>query len=125
MKFILQKNFEGELAPDMSYLGMEFPLLLETDMYFSEDKTIFISKYRVMFGYRLHAGFIDTMDSYFELDICCGIEPENYTNLFNKIVSIISKNGSEDPFKGIPTCSVIKPYMKDDNFKKIIEELNK
>ena len=109
----------------MSYLGIELPNVLETDMYFSEDNSIFISKYRVMFGYRLHAGFIDTMGSYFELDICCGIEPENYSNLFNKIVSIISKNGSEDPFKDIPKWSDIKPYMNDLSFIKIIEDLNK
>lgn len=125
MNFILQKDWQGELTPDMSYLGLDFPKVLETDMYFSEDKTIFISKYRVMFGYRLHAGFIDTMDSYFELDICCGIESEDYSNLFNKIVSIISKNGSEDPFKNIPNCSNIKPYMNDLSFIKIIEDLNK
>lgn len=118
IRFFKQENWVDPMGND-NMLGIP----LESDMYFCQNKELFISKYRVMFGYRLHAGWIDTMNQYFELDICCGPDELPYLAMFASIKKIIAKNGYEDPFKGLPTCSRIKPYYKDTEFCELIKNL--
>lgn len=82
-----------------------------------------VGKFRVMFGWRLRAGFIgnDTV----ELDICCGDKAEAYDDMLKKVCAIIKYNvdKSKDPFYGIPSNSKIKPYFNDEAFCKQINIL--
>lgn len=83
--------------------------------------SIEIFKFRVMFGYRLRAGYTGYMSS--ELDICCGAQPKAYEEIFTKVVAIMISNGPENVFKNIPIMSKIKPYYNDNQFLDTIEEL--
>ncbi len=46
-----------------------------------------IGKYRVLFGYRLRAGYIGRYS--YELDICCGALSKHYEDMLLKIVTIM------------------------------------
>jgi len=82
-----------------------------------------IGKFRVMFGWRLRAGFIG--NDAVELDICCGDKSEAYDDMLKKVCAIIQYNvgKSKDPFYGIPSYSKIKPYFNDETFCKQIDIL--
>ena len=92
-----------------------------TDQVVLED--IIISKYRVLYGYRLRAGFIEYPCC--ELDIWCGAKKEDYDTMDEKIRSIIVHNikNNKDPFQDIPRFSIIKPYFNDEKFLAKIEKL--
>ncbi len=93
--------------------------------FIDENTQIEICKYPVLFGYRLRAGYTETINSlgFYEIDICCGQSKEMFDILFNKIVSIIKNNPKDDVFKGIPVFSKIKPYYNDQDFLTKIENL--
>lgn len=93
----------------------------ESQTYTYRRNNIEIFRYRVMFGYRLRAGFIGRLSS--ELDICCGAQDLHYNDLLTKIATIIINNPVSNPFKNIPMISKIKPYFNDDEFLDIIEGL--
>ncbi len=101
-----------EKAPDQEHLTERHTL-----------GNIELGKYKVMFGYRLRAGFIG--NQWYELDICCGAQTKLYDDLFHKVCTIIQWNIEEahGPFRGIPSMSRIKPYDKDDEFLDVIDEL--
>lgn len=82
-----------------------------------------IGKFRVMFGWRLRAGFIG--NDAVELDICCGDKAEAYDDMLKKVCAIIQYNvgKSKDPFYGIPSYSKIKPYFNDIVFCQKINDI--
>jgi hypothetical protein len=85
----------------------------------ADGEFIVIGKYRVMFGYRLIAGYADMPDfetSSNELNICCGADKKDYDIMFEVVKNKISANPSDDPFCGIPQMSKIKPYFNDREF---------
>lgn len=84
------------------------------------NNNIEIGKYRVMFGYRLRAGDVDS--DCCDLDICCGAEEHHYKEMEHKIMTIMASQ-PEDPFKGIPSFSKVKPYFNDEEFCNIINKL--
>jgi hypothetical protein len=127
MKFIPQPEFRipGEETVNLSPLvlammGSDLPAneSFSTDICFSEDKEIFTFKYRVMYGYRFRAGFMENINSFSELDICCGADEKVYEEIKKKVHAIISLNIEigKDPFEGIPKWSTVKPYPLDSNF---------
>lgn len=82
---------------------------------------VIIGKYQVAFGYRIRAGFVH--GSCYELDLCCGSSKKDYEELLDKVKIIIAANPMNEPFKGIPSFSSIKPYPKDDDFMLTIDKL--
>ena len=82
-----------------------------------------IGKYRVMFGYRLRAGWVG--NEWYELDICCGAVKKTYDDLFTKVKAIMEWNHAKgrNVFASIPPMSQIKPYDKDDEFLDTLEAL--
>lgn len=77
----------------------------------SEDGTIEIGIYPVMFGYRVRAGFIGGFST--ELDWCGGDNQTQVELLYSIAKSILESQGN---FNGMPPFSKIKPFFKDEEF---------
>ncbi len=98
------------------------PAIFFTEKYIyqvANGEFIVIGKHRVIFGYRLLAGYVDLPNNeaeYNALNICCGPEKEDYDIMFSKIKEIILSNPPDDPFKGIPQQSKTQPYFNDPEF---------
>jgi hypothetical protein len=88
-----------------------------------DNELLVLGKYRVIFGYRLQVGFVDMLNnkcSFIEKNICCGSQRADYELLQNRIMEIIGNNPPDDPLKGIPSESRIKPYFNDPEFCKLL-----
>ena len=101
--------------------------VLEKDMeyepYYSFKEHWYVAKWRVLFGYRLRAGIVGSATT--TLDICCGPLDKYYDKLLKQVTAIMihNYNNHENPFKGIPPHSEIKPYYNDDDFLNHISSL--
>ncbi len=84
---------------------------------------VIVCKSRVMFGYRLRAGFEGEL--YYDLDICCGPEHVHYLAMLDIVTTLISANldKNKHPFHGIPPMSHVKPYYNDPQFCAKMKEL--
>lgn len=80
-----------------------------------ETNTIEIGIYRVLFGYRVRAGYIEK-DGCYKLDWCCGNRIEDILWLYLACICILSQRDPEDCFEGLPPVSQIKPYFNDMEF---------
>lgn len=84
----------------------------------SNDGTIEMGIYPVIFGYRVRAGYVDSMS--FELDWCGGDDHSQVELLYSIAKNILEHKNS---FNGIPTFSKIKPFYKDEEFVTQIKSL--
>ena len=74
-----------------------------------------IGVFRVMYGYRVRAGYVDSLGC--ELDWCAGADMKDLWYLFNVALSILSQRDSGPAcFDGIPRFSQVKPYYNDAEF---------
>lgn len=88
----------------------------------SQNNLVEIGTYRVMFGYRVRAGFCN--NSCVNLDWCAGDDWENIQRLYSIALSILSKrNEDKHCFEGLPMISKIKPFFLDNDFTSCIIEL--
>lgn len=89
----------------------------------SENGLITIGVFKVIFGYRIRAGFTkDLFGCYF--DWCAGGDWSNVERLYSIALAILSqREENEDCFLGIPTVSKVKPFFNDTEFMKCIMKL--
>ena len=89
----------------------------------SENGLITIGVFKVIFGYRIRAGFTkDLFGCYF--DWCAGGDWSNVERLYSIALAILSqREENEDCFLGIPTVSKVKPFFNDPEFVKCITKL--
>lgn len=86
-----------------------------TNRLISDCGRVEIGVYRVMYGYRVRAGYVDSLRA--ELDWCAGAYLTDLWCLFNMALAILSQRDSgPECFKGIPRHSQVKPYYKDAEF---------
>lgn len=88
----------------------------------SENGIVEIGVYKVIFGWRVRAGFCG--DAFCQIDWCGGDNWENVERLFSICHSILTKRDEDkNCFNGIPETSRIKPFYNDLNF--LIDVLEK
>lgn len=95
----------------------------------SEGGGVHIGIYRVMYGFRVRAGYTgDTLGCY--CDWCGGANWEDVERLYSLCVAILSQR--EEPgdqwrgssvFEGIPPVSSIKPFYLDKEFTERVTKL--
>lgn len=89
----------------------------------SENDVAYVGLFRVAFGYRVRAGFLDDLMGC-ELDWCAGADWDKIEKLYSMLISILEKrNEDASCFDGLPTITRIKPYFNDERFVKFIENL--
>lgn len=69
-----------------------------------------IGVYRVLFGYRVRAGYID--NGYYHLDYCCGAGPEWINRVYGIILTVMDERDESNAFDGFPQQQV-KPIEND------------
>lgn len=84
----------------------------------SEDGKIEMGIHPVMFGYRVRASFVGDGGCY--LDWCGGDNQAQVELLYSIAKNILENKGS---FKGLPSCSRIKPFYNDSEFVDYINGL--
>jgi hypothetical protein len=88
----------------------------------SDGWTVEIGVYRVLYGYRVRAGFVGAMCS--TLDWCAGPNWIEVESLYTMALQILmSREESSNCFDGIPTHSTVKPYRNDHEFLRQIAAL--
>jgi len=89
----------------------------------SENGLIRIGIYRVMFGWRIRAGFSKNMHSV-ELDWCAGGDWTHVEYLYAIALVILGQRPEDrNIFDGIPTFSAVKPFFLDRNFTMLVLRL--
>lgn len=95
-------------APDEDHTGM-FQRLV------SENQLVEMGIYRVMFGYRVRAGFVGSKGV--ELDWCGGGNWADVERLYAICKTILSKREeNRDCFENLPGQSEVKPFFNDISF---------
>lgn len=95
-------------APDSQYLKAR---------YINEEHNIELGIYPVIFGWRIHAGYIG--DFYYHIDYCCGDKKDMVEFLLSVVKNILEKNNYD--FKVLPNQN-IKPVFNDrECFPNLIE----
>lgn len=80
-----------------------------------ESKTIEFGVWRVMFGYRVRAGFVNEASVCW--DWCAGNDLKSLSFLYTIAEQILlSREVSRAAFEGVPEHSDIKPYFNDFKF---------
>lgn len=83
----------------------------------SSNFLIEIGVYRVLYGYRVRAGFIGALCS--NLDWCAGANWSHVESLYTMCLAVMtSREENRNCFDGIPTHSNVKPYFNDPEFLK-------
>lgn len=78
---------------------------------------------RVLFGYRIRAGFISNQFSNYEIDWCAGADIIQIRFLYSALLNILSQREENKLiFNGIPTYSKIKPFFNDPEFVQWLSE---
>lgn len=81
-----------------------------------------IGVYRVMYGFRVRAGYVG--EGSVAIDWCAGADLVMLRYLFNAAVLILSqRDGGMGCFNGIPGSSAIKPFFKDEHFMQRLIDL--
>ena len=88
----------------------------------SEGGTVEIGVFRVLYGYRVRAGFVGAIS--FNLDWCAGANWIEVESLYTMCLQILMDR-KEQPscFDGMPPCSTIKPYRNDHEFLRQVAAL--
>jgi hypothetical protein len=86
----------------------------------SDDGSIEMGVYPVMFGYRVRAGFVGRMSC--EIDWCGGAEQKQVEALYAIAKNIIERKGN---FINVPIASKMKPYYNDIDFIMRLGQLTK
>lgn len=85
----------------------------------SENNLIEMGVYRVMFGWRVRAGFCG--HSFCELDWCAGGNWKDLERLYSLCQAILLKRDENNNcFEGLPMISKIKPFFNDLEFLEIV-----
>jgi hypothetical protein len=88
----------------------------------SEGGTVEIGVYRVMYGYRVRAGFVGDMSC--RLDWCAGANWIEVESLYTMCLQILmGREESSSCFADIPPCSTVKPYRNDHEFLRRVAAL--
>ena len=88
----------------------------------SKSGLIEIGVFRVMFGWRVRAGFVNSFGGC-ELDWCAGGNWNDVERLYSLCLAILSKRDeNHECFKGIPLYSQIKPFYMDRSFLEIVSK---
>ena len=103
MKYIKKDDLKNELSNRYEY----------------EDGKIEFGIYKVLFGYRIRAGFVGSSSC--EIDWCCGDNNFHVSFLYNLVKEYLESFEGSNPFLELPICSKIKPYYKDEDFMNIIK----
>ena len=76
--------------------------------------------HRVLFGFRIRAGFI--ADEWgVKLDWCGGGDWRNVERLYSLTKAILmNRPENRQCFQGLPTCSKIKPFFLDEEFVRLV-----
>lgn len=116
--------------PDFDDMGRKSGFV---DMFVSYDTAapIYIARRKMLFGYRLTAGFVSQLANgwgteaskldellwgFYVLDICCGEHFVSYSVMFGAVKLLIEQNPRDDPFKDIPRHSAVRPWFNDHRF---------
>ena len=80
------------------------------------DTDYYFGIYNVLFGQRIRAGNYN--DNYsVNLDWCCGDDPVLLATTYAILYRYFERwDGEGNPFKNLPTCSMIKPFHHDKDF---------
>lgn len=93
-----------------------------TNRLVSECGKVEIGVYRVMYGFRVRAGYTESDEC--AIDWCAGANWLDVQTLFCLAVRILShRDASEDCFRGIPASSQIKPFYRDIQFVTQLSQL--
>jgi hypothetical protein len=85
----------------------------------SENNLIEMGVYRVMFGWRVRAGFCGNF--FCELDWCAGGNWKDVERLYSLCQAILLKREENDAcFEGLPMFSNKKPFFNDLEFLEIV-----
>lgn len=69
-----------------------------------------IGVHRVLFGYRVRAGYIG--NGYYDIDYCCGDDPEWIRRVYSAVLTVLTSREETDAFKGFPVQNT-KPMIND------------
>jgi len=72
--------------------------------------TIELGVYRVLFGYRVRAGYIG--NGYCDIDYCCGDDPVMISRVYSAVLTILSNRDEIYAFKDFPIQNS-KPMVND------------
>lgn len=87
----------------------------------SENELVEIAVYRVLYGWRVRAGFVGS--PFVELDWCGGGNWKDVERLYSLCLAVLSKREEGlDCFKELPMCSSVKPFYLDLDFVKLVSE---
>lgn len=92
---------------------MDFQPNPDTNGYLTHRMTsgrVEIGVYRVIFGYRVRAGYIGS--GIYHLDYCCGADQEWVRRVYNIVLTVLSARDEAGAFAGFPE-QTIKPMDKD------------
>jgi hypothetical protein len=86
----------------------------------SENGVVFIGVYRVLYGFRVRAGYSDDLIGC-SIDWCGGNNWKDLERLYSLAVAILSqRKENRFCFEGLPFVSSIKPFYLDEKFTKTI-----
>lgn len=85
---------------------------------FPDGSTFIVAYHRVLFGFRI-VGYWKYQPSWIRLNWCCGNDPAWIARTHLLMMTIVQKI----PLNEIPSMSVIKPWYKDDDFVKKVDDL--
>lgn len=88
----------------------------------SEHGLVEIGIYRVIFGWRVRAGFVGR--PWCQIDWCCGNDPGQLWSHYVALTLLLRRRDeTDDCFRGIPECSAVKPCFKDVEFEQRLTDL--
>lgn len=86
----------------------------------SENKLVEMGVYRVMYGFRVRAWFVENKFGVV-LDWCGGGNWPDVERLYSLLVAILTNRPEDEQcFDGLPPISMIKPFFKDERFTQIV-----
>lgn len=84
----------------------------------NDERQIEIGIYRVLFGYRVRAGFIDAGSC--RWDWCCGQSHKFLTLAYRVGLASMKADIEGYPFESLPATSKVKPIFLDYNFMSLL-----
>lgn len=102
-------------APNDDHAGLTHRLV-------SENQLVHMGIWKVMFGHRVRAGFVDDKCGV-SLDWCGGANWKDVERLYSLAKAILEKRAEDrNCFAGLPGFSVVKPFVLDLDFVKVVSE---
>ena len=88
---------------------------------YSGNAVVFMGVYRVMYGWRVRAGFVRDINRFCILDWCGGGVWKDVERLYSICRAILLQAREDtDCFRGLPTVSLVKPFFRDMDFVRIV-----